>query len=73
MMRIYKGGDLNSSYIIAKSIPIYIDNKVGVVIYLSSDARNLEEDLGIILLSILTPVIFSIFLVSSLSYICKDI
>ena len=48
MMRIYKGGDLNSSYIIAKSIPIYIDNKVGVVIYLSSDARNLEEDLGII-------------------------
>ena len=64
MMRIYKGGDLNSSYIIAKSIPIYIDNKVGVVIYLSSDARNLEEDLGIILLSILTPVIFSIFLVS---------
>ena len=63
-MRIYKGGDRNSSYIIAKSIPIYIDNKVGVVIYLSSDARNLEEDLGVILLSILTPVIFSIFLVS---------
>ena len=64
MMRIYKGGKNNSSYIISKSIPVYIDNKVGVVIYISSDARNLEEDLGFILLSILAPVIFSIFLVS---------
>jgi signal transduction histidine kinase len=64
MMRIYKGKKNNSSYIISKSIPLYLDNKVAAVIYLSSDARNLEEDLGVILLSILAPVIFSIFLVS---------
>ena len=64
MMRIYKGGINNSSYIISKSIPLYFNNRVAVVVYLSSDARNLEEDLGIILLSILAPVVFSIFLVS---------
>lgn len=64
MMRIYKGENSNSSYIISKSIPLYINNKVAAVIYISSEAKSLEEELGIILLSILAPVIFSIFLVS---------
>ena len=64
MMRIYKGGINNTSYIISKSIPLYFNNRVGAVVYITSDARNLEEDLGVILISILAPVIFSIFLVS---------
>ncbi len=64
MMRIYKGDRYNTSYIISKSIPIAIDNKVVGVIYIASDAKDLEEELGIILISILSPVLFSILLVS---------
>ena len=64
MMRIYRGDKYNTSYIISKSLPISLNNKVLGVIQIASDARKLEEKLGIILISILAPVFFSILLVS---------
>ena len=64
MMRIYRGDKYKTSYIIAKSVPISSNNKVLGVIQIVSDARKLEEKLGIILISILAPVLFSILLVS---------
>jgi len=64
MMRIYRGDKYKTSYIIAKSVPISSKNKVLGVIQIVSDARKLEEKLGIILISILAPVLFSILLVS---------
>ena len=64
MMRIYRGDKYNTSYIISKSLPITLNNKVLGVIQIASDARKLEEKLGIILISILAPVFFSILLVS---------
>ena len=64
MMRIYRGDKYNTSYIISKSLPITLNNKVIGVIQIASDARKLEEKLGIILISILAPVFFSILLVS---------
>ena len=65
MMRIYKGDKFNTSYIISRSIPIANEeDKVIGVIQIASDASQLEKKLGIILISILSPVIFSIVLVS---------
>ena len=64
MIRIYRGDKYNTSYIISKSLPISLNNKVLGVIQIASDARKLEEKLGIILISILAPVFFSILLVS---------
>ena len=64
MMRIYRGDKYKTSYIIAKSVPISSNNKVLGVIQIVSDARKLEGKLGIILISILAPVLFSILLVS---------
>ena len=64
MMRIYRGDKYNTSYIISKSLPISLNNKVLGVIQIASDARKLEEKLGVILISILAPVFFSILLVS---------
>ena len=64
MIRIYRGDKYNTSYIISKSLPITLNNKVIGVIQIASDARKLEEKLGIILISILAPVFFSILLVS---------
>ena len=64
MMRIYRGDKYNTSYIISKSLPISLNNEVLGVIQIASDARKLEEKLGIILISILAPVFFSILLVS---------
>ena len=64
MMRIYRGDKYDTSYIISKSLPISFNNEVLGVIQIASDARKLEEKLGIILISILAPVFFSILLVS---------
>ena len=64
MMRIYRGDKYDTSYIISKSLPISLNNEVLGVIQIASDARKLEEKLGIILISILAPVFFSILLVS---------
>ena len=64
MMRIYRGDNHNTSYIISKIVPISFNNKVLGVIQIASDARILEEKLGVILIAILAPVFFSIFLVS---------
>ena len=63
-MRIYRGDKYDTSYIISKSLPISLNNEVLGVIQIASDARKLEEKLGIILISILAPVFFSILLVS---------
>ena len=65
MMRIYKGDKFNTSYIVSRSVPITNrEDKVIGVIQIATDARQLEKKLGIILISILAPVIFSIVLVS---------